>query len=99
MKETIYFNKAQFAQMFHALKADGCFGDDIPKEELIRIFADSVTTDTPEDEVFQTITAQGHYEGLETDVEEDDLEYIEDDFEDFNDMEDFSGYEEYDLSA
>lgn len=99
MKKSIQFNRAQFAELFNALRDSHCLDEDIPQEELVRIFAEAMSTDTPEDEVFQTITATGHYEGLETEVEEDDLEYIEDDFEDFDEMEDFSEYEEYDLTA
>lgn len=79
MKESIQFNRAQFAELYHALKEDGCFNEEIPQEELVRIFADAVTTDSPEDEVFKSITSTGHYEGFDPDDEEDDIEYIEDD--------------------
>ena len=51
MKESIQFNRAQFAELYHALKEDGCFNEEIPQEELVRIFADAVTTDSPEDEI------------------------------------------------
>lgn len=94
MKESIQFNRAQFAELYHALKEDGCFNDDIPQEELVRIFADAVTTDTPEDEVFKSITSTGHYEGLDSyDDEDDDIEYIEDDFDEYDDFDDYNEYE------
>lgn len=94
MKESIRFNRAQFAELFHALKEDGCFIEDIPQEELVRIFADAVTTDTPEDEVFKSITSTGHYEGFDSyDEEEDDIEYIEDDFDEYDDFDDYNEYE------
>lgn len=95
MKESIRFNRAQFAELFHALKEDGCFNEDIPQEELVRIFADAVTTDFPEDEVFQSITSTGHYEGFDSDDEEDDIEYIEDDFDEYDDFDDYNDYNEY----
>ena len=94
MKESIQFNRAQFAELYHALKEDGCFNEEIPQEELVRIFADAVTTDSPEDEVFKSITSTGHYEGLDSyDDEEDDLEYIEDDFDEYDDFDDYNEYE------
>lgn len=94
MKESIHFDRAQFAELYDALKEDGCFNDDIPQEELVRIFADAVTTDTPEDEVFKSITSTCHYEGLDSyDDEEDDLEYIEDDFDEYDDFDDYNEYE------
>lgn len=97
MKESIHFNRAQFAELFNALKEDGCFNEDIPQEELIRIFADAVTSDAPEDEVFKSITSTGHFEGFDSDEEEDDFEYIEDDFDEYDD---FNEYDEYEsLSA
>lgn len=99
MKKSIQFNRAQFAELFHALRDSHCLEEDIPHEELVRIFAEAVSTDTPEDEVFQTITSTGHYEGFEAEEPEEELEYIEDDFEDFDDSDDFSQYEEYELTA
>lgn len=94
MKESIRFDRAQFAELYDALKEDGCFNEDIPQEELVRIFADAVTTDSPEDEVFKSITSTGHYEGLDSyDDEEDDLEYIEDDFDKYDDFDEYNEYE------
>lgn len=93
MKESLHFNRAQFAELFAALKEDGCFNEDIPQEELVKIFAESVTTDTPEDEVFKTITSTGHYEGLDSLDEEDEIEYIEDDFDEYEDFDEYSEYE------
>lgn len=94
MKESIQFNRAQFAELYHALKEDGCFNEEIPQEELVRIFADAVTTDSPEDEVFKSITSTGHYEGFDSyDEEEDDIEYIEDDFDEYDDFDDYNEYE------
>ena len=95
MKESIHFNRAQFAELYHALKEDGCFNEDIPQEELVRIFADAVTTDTPEDEVFKSITSTGHYEGFDADDEEDNIEYIEDGFDEFDDFDEYNEYDEY----
>ncbi len=100
MKESILFNRAQFAELFHALKEDGCFNEDIPQEELVRIFADAVTTDTPEDEVFKSITSTGQYEGFDSEDQEDDIEYIEDDFDEYEDFDEYNGYDDYEsLSA
>lgn len=94
MKESIHFDRAQFAELYDALKEDECFNDDIPQEELVRIFADAVTTDSPEDEVFKSITSTGHYEGFDSyDEEEDDIEYIEDDFDEYDDFDDYNEYE------
>ena len=86
MKESIRFDRVQFAELYDALKEDGCFNDDIPQEELVRIFADAVTTDTPEDEVFKSITSTGHYEGFDSYDDEDD---IEDDFDEYDDFDDY----------
>lgn len=93
MKEPIHFNRAQFAELFAALKEDGCFNEDIPQDELVKIFAESVTTDTPEDVVFKTITSTGLYEGLDSFDEDDDIEYIEDDFDEYEDFDEYSEYE------
>lgn len=90
MKESIRFDRAQFAELYDALKEDGCFNEDIPQEELVRIFADAVTTDSPEDEVFKSITSTGHYEGFDSEDEEDDIEYIEDDFDEYDEYESLS---------
>ena len=100
MKESIHFNRARFTELYHALKEDGCFNEEIPQEELVRIFADAVTTDTPEDEVFKSITSTGHYEGFDPDDKEDDIEYIEYDFDEYDDFDEYGEYEEYEsLSA
>lgn len=93
MKESLHFNRARFTELFEALKDDGCFNEDIPQDELVKIFAEAITTDAPEDEVFKSITSTGHYEGFDPFDEEDDIEYIEDDFDEYDDLEEYGEYE------
>lgn len=95
MNESLHFNRERFAKQFSTLKEDGCFDEDIPQEELVRIFAEAISTDTPEDEVFKSITSIGHYDGLESDCDYDDLEYIEDDFDEYDDLSEYDEYESF----
>lgn len=86
MKKNIYFDPCRFRELSDQLLS-GEIENEATFDELVSAFSQSISTDVPDDEVFQSLISADNSAGFDIEEAEDDLIYIEDDFEDFDDIE------------